>query len=864
MGKVNPWVEEAFRRVEAKRRFIHGIPAVVEVESGKALEVASNLRRLGYSVEGVVNDFVFVDLPEPADFEMVARLPYVRLVSVQKKLYPMALGIDELFKRVAIATHPLLSKLDITDLNSLGIKVKPASELPTPFNALVTIVSEALKFAADPLWRLMEYVRGFPPVIARADWKLVTDTRKLMEAPDENKIDIKVGVIDTGVRPGPLIGLPLIDYNCVSITIEPPVDTMSHGCLRNVNVYTSYCGVVNIEELWYSLDTEPQPVMDGEFKPFREHEFTIDLNGVTKVGGIFRTKSKKKVVIETPLGIIEATPWHEFYVANPKKNKIKWDSHRRLYCSYDLLKKRADELKPKGINNEGDWLIFKAYNGETWSIGGDVRLAYLGGLVAGDGVIEYRGVYVKTGKVVRRRVGEKLYKTSNSEIRIFDEDDSFLERIKSLYGGKMKSRRGQGKEVDIYSVKLVRDVIPYLRPPVNDLEALRAWLAGFFDAEGYVNHRDKTVSISSVDIGLLELLRDVLNTVGVPSTVTSGGVSKGSRIYHLTILVPQLFYKFIEPYCIKRRDELSRVSRSEDSSSHGRKVKFDGKYVLVPVRGVKVVNCDEYFYDLANTTNRNYSASGFIVSNSWCESCAFGREGQTRFGYFKPVAEGYTYHVKVFTALGPCSSFQVMKAMEMCAEEGCRVVNMSLGSPLEGSVNEDPECVLAEKLYKQYGTNFVVAAGNDGEEWSINSPAASPYVLCVSAIDWKTMDTSSYSSRGPQGRWYRDNKDAFDRDYQKYGEAFLKPDVAGIGGDMDSQIVAACCPWYDGFYDFTPDLVDMMIGTSMSTPHCSGLVALAIDRGLVKNINDVKVRMARYGRKSIDKGYGLLLWSKLK
>jgi subtilisin family serine protease len=157
-----------------------------------------------------------------------------------------------------------------------------------------------------------------------------------------------------------------------------------------------------------------------------------------------------------------------------------------------------------------------------------------------------------------------------------------------------------------------------------------------------------------------------------------------------------------------------------------------------------------------------------------------------------------------------------------------------------------------------------VAAGNDGEEWSINSPGASPYVLCVSAIDWKTMDTSSYSSRGPQARWYKDNKDAFDRDYQKYGEAFLKPDVAGIGGDRESQIVAAVSLWYDAFYDLVPDGFDLMIGTSMATPHCSGLVALAIDRGLVSNIDDVKARMKRFGEKSPDKGYGLLTWSKLQ
>ncbi|MEM3389804.1 MAG: S8 family serine peptidase [Thermoproteota archaeon] len=479
-GKVNPWAEEAIKRAEARRKEVQGIPAVVEVEPGKAEEVASQLRRLGYSVEGVVSDFVFVDLPEPADFDKVSRLPNVRMVSVQKKIYPMALGVDELFKRVAIATDPLLSKLDASDLYVLGVRVKPAAEIPTPFGALATLATEAFKFAKDPLGRLMEYVRGFPPVIARADWKLVTDTRKLMEAPDDNRLNTTyVGNIDTGIYLNPAIGLPFINWVCDSITAEPPVDTMGHG--------------------------------------------------------------------------------------------------------------------------------------------------------------------------------------------------------------------------------------------------------------------------------------------------------------------------------------------------------------------------------------------------SWTHSCAFGQPCLSRYGTFIPVALApSSYHVKVFTAFGPCSSFQIMKAMEMCAVKGCKVVNMSLGGPLEGSVEEDPECVLAEKLYRQYGTNFIVAAGNDGEGWSINSPGASPYVLCVAAIDWKTMDTSSYSSRGPQARWYMENKDAYDRDYAKYGENFLKPDVAGIGGDRESQIVAAVSLWYDAFYDLVPDGFDLMIGTSMATPHCSGLVALAIDKGIIRNIDDAKDRMARFGEKTADKGYGLLTWSKLQ
>ena len=484
MGKVNPWTEQAFKKAEQRRKQIKGIPAVVQTAPGRTEEVASELRRLGYPVQSVVSNFIFTDLPEPADFEKVARIRYVVNVTSQKVLFPMAFGIDEIFKRVAITTDPILSNLDIDDLNALGVKIKPTAEIPSPLQAIAMVASEVVKFGFDPLGRIQDYIRGFPPVVARTDWKLVTDTREIMEAPlKDYDIHIPVGIIDTGVNPPPpfppnlACGMPFTDYECISLTAEPPVDTMSHG--------------------------------------------------------------------------------------------------------------------------------------------------------------------------------------------------------------------------------------------------------------------------------------------------------------------------------------------------------------------------------------------------SWVTSCAFGKPTVSRYGLFIPVSSAEWYiHMKVFTALGPCTTQQIMMAMEEVARRGARVVNMSLGGPLQGSVDDDPECVLAKQIYEQYGTNFIVAAGNDGEDWTINSPGASPYVLTVGAIDWKTLETSSYSSRGPQGVWYQENKSDFERDRSKYGENLLKPDVAGIGGDKESQIVAACTPWYDGLYDFLPDQFDMMIGTSMATPHVAGLVALAIDRGLINSIDDVKSKMA--GTKDSEKGYGLLKWSILE
>lgn len=253
----------------------------------------------------------------------------------------------------------------------------------------------------------------------------------------------------------------------------------------------------------------------------------------------------------------------------------------------------------------------------------------------------------------------------------------------------------------------------------------------------------------------------------------------------------------------------------------------------------------------------------------WTSSCAFGNSCPTRFGNFVPVADakaGMTF-VKVFSGvpLG-CSSMQIMKAMKICAEKRAKVVNMSLGGSLSDDIENDSECVLLDKLTKKHNMIFCVAAGNEDKKgWEIGSPGAALDALTVAAYDWKSMDVSSYSSRGPQGKYYKDHQDKFEEHLAKYGDRFLKPDVGGMGGDRKTQIVAGTTSWYDGIYDFIPDKFDMMIGTSMATPHLSGITALALDRGLIKKVEDMKrIAVANGQKKNKEGGYGLFKWSWLK
>src|SRR5207237_5297985 len=91
-----------------------------------------------------------------------------------------------------------------------------------------------------------------------------------------------------------------------------------------------------------------------------------------------------------------------------------------------------------------------------------------------------------------------------------------------------------------------------------------------------------------------------------------------------------------------------------------------------------------------------------------------------------------------------------------------KVINLSLGRPVQESYTLDPLCQAVESAWKA-GMVVVVAAGNDGRDnalntfgyGTINAPGNDPYVITVGAT--KTNQASvrindtiaSYSSKGP-------------------------------------------------------------------------------------------------------------------
>ncbi|GAA3790374.1 S8 family serine peptidase [Sphaerisporangium flaviroseum] len=144
-----------------------------------------------------------------------------------------------------------------------------------------------------------------------------------------------------------------------------------------------------------------------------------------------------------------------------------------------------------------------------------------------------------------------------------------------------------------------------------------------------------------------------------------------------------------------------------------------------------------------------------------------------------------------------CSDSAILAGMQWAAEQGARVVNMSLGRP--DTPDLDPLEQGIQTLTEGYGTLFVVAAGNNGLDRAVSSPASAEAAVAVGAVS-KADELAPFSNRGP-----------------RIGDGGLKPDITAPGVD----ITAARGKDSPGSGPYVAKS-----GTSMATPHVAGVAAL--------------------------------------
>ncbi len=172
--------------------------------------------------------------------------------------------------------------------------------------------------------------------------------------------------------------------------------------------------------------------------------------------------------------------------------------------------------------------------------------------------------------------------------------------------------------------------------------------------------------------------------------------------------------------------------------------------------------------------------------------------GQRRYG----VAPGCDLLVgKVLGDTGSGTSGGVLEGMNWAIEQGAHVISMSLGSAVAEGEAPLQYYEAAARAALRAGTLIVAAAGNDGDR-PVGSPANCPSVLAVAALDHRLLRAE-----------------------------FSCIAINGDGGELD---LAAPGVGVFSAFPVTLGSYASLDGTSMATPHVSGLAALTVQAAGVR------------------------------
>lgn len=162
---------------------------------------------------------------------------------------------------------------------------------------------------------------------------------------------------------------------------------------------------------------------------------------------------------------------------------------------------------------------------------------------------------------------------------------------------------------------------------------------------------------------------------------------------------------------------------------------------------------------------------------------------------------------KALDAGGSGANSDIIAGMEWAANQGAKVINISLGGLATDGT--DPLSQAVNRISEATGALFVVSAGNDGTAESpywIGSPGAADQALTVGSVA-KTApyERSYFSSWGP-----------------RVGDNAVKPEITAPG----AEIAAARADGSTLGGDVGNPRYQSMSGTSMAAPHVAGGAAL--------------------------------------
>jgi hypothetical protein len=204
-------------------------------------------------------------------------------------------------------------------------------------------------------------------------------------------------------------------------------------------------------------------------------------------------------------------------------------------------------------------------------------------------------------------------------------------------------------------------------------------------------------------------------------------------------------------------------------------------------------------YDIVNkAVDRSTWNIDSIAHGSHCTGVIAGLDSATGIRGFAPDAE--IHACKLFPG-GQVS--QLIDALEYCIEQQIDVVNLSLGGA-------DPSEALEQQIIRarQAGVACIVAAGNSGS--TVQYPGSSPNVLTVAAI-------------GRVNEFPADSYHAQTLTQQVDANGFFSARFTCFGPE-----IAVCAPGVAITSSVPDNSFAAWDGTSMATPHVTGLAALVL------------------------------------
>ena len=390
--------------------------------------------------------------------------------------------------------------------------------------------------------------------------------------------------------------------------------TKSNLCVTGDTELLTSNGYVTAKEL-YESGKDLEVIIDNRTKNMNNSE-----NGTSVVEAIpMQLTSKNADVYEivTNEGFtIKSTDWHKYYVSNDNKQV---------------------EKKPLNELSVGDKLLVQSDEG-SFGDNSDVDIAYLMGVIAGDGTFD------PSGSVKIYLYGEKRKLIGKLERIIHDKIEEFIDVDNVHHSANLKPKFVYDNKKDIYSLSssLLRDVLNIFDfGKDNKLEfpsyvkngnkkVLSAYLSGLYKVDGSVNanvkYKSMSYELASINKNLLVDIQKHLLNMGIFSTIYDyknrryttlpngkGGYSRYEvkPIFKLSVQDRESREIFSDNIELKEKDEKKIKDFNETLSLKSRKPKHN---FTATIKSIEYVGKE----DVYDTTQEDYHSlifNGIVTGN---------------------------------------------------------------------------------------------------------------------------------------------------------------------------------------------------------------------------------------------------------